>query len=262
MAIKVIEDTIKDADQLLVDMNSLLGALKATSEALRPFDEDARKEFKSVPMFLAQTSATLRKVPISKFEFNYPALSSFVANGESSNDSFRRLHDALYSLSQLNEKLTERKYLLKFDTEREEARALANRALGDLAISIISQFELMDSDAYVYLSVDKYCDANGISPSVLLGTILQALEVSGESPRGYEKLSAYYDRMMEFDPTFVGECEEYAFPLNDEMCEALLSGKLSLPDARKRLADHLAQREEKELSGVNSMNLIQAMHLQ
>lgn len=258
---KVIEDKLKEASKVLDETLAMIEQVSHVAEYLEPFTKEKKQEYGSLPKYIAQCTLGLKNACISGFELNYPALAAVVSNGQNDDDGMRRLHDGLYWLGQLNAALVDCKYLVKTDVERSKMYEQTKKIVSDLAIFLIIQYRLyVDTDQY-YLSVSKYCERCGITPSVFYGDLLLKLEWANVKPYGYEVISEWYQPLLDMDPVFVAECEEFGFPLTDEMSERIATGVLPIAEARAELTQFLQQSEEKEIEGVTPLNMIEKMNL-
>lgn len=257
---KVIEDIMPRAEDVLAETVDLIYQVFHASEWLRPFGKWAQEKFGSLPQYLAQSAAGLKAANIAGFDFNYPALSYVVANGQSNDEGMRRLHDGLYRLGQFHNTLVEHKYLVKFDTEREELLKQAKQVVGDLAIFVITQYKLYEDGGH-YMSVVSYCEKQGVSPSVFYGDMLMKMAWADAAPYGYELISEWRQPLLDVDPVFVAECEEHGFPLTSELSQQVVSGTLPVAEARDLLAQFLQQSEETTVEGMTPANMISRMNL-
>lgn len=259
---KIIEDRMPQAKGVLEETVHLVKELRNVANSLELFTEEMRQEYATLPRYIAATAVALRTADISGFDVNYPCLSSILADGQGDDDGLQRLHDGLYRVGKIHSELSNVKYMVKFDNQRIRLREDAMHAVGDLVIFILTQYNMYGiEDDGCYLSVNSYCEQQGITPSVFIGELLLDLEWSGCTPYGYESISEYRSALMDFDPGFLSECEEHAFPLTSDICEKILDKKLSLSEAREMLSDFLKQSEETAVEGMTPANMIKRMNL-
>lgn len=259
--VKVLEDVIPQASDMLREVLSLQQELSKCEEVLRPFGPEQKEQYRTLPQYIVKGAAVLKSAVISGFDMNYPVLSSALENGLSADEGMRRLHDGLYRVGQFYNRLCELKFAVKLDTDRESMHDVVKQAVGDLAVYVITQYKLDSLDSGVYLSVSEYCDRSGISPSILYGELLLVMDKVEAQPFGYESISPYRQELLDIDPVFVAECEEQGFPLTAEMSERIVKGELSLNDARATLMEFMQQREEKVVDGMTPANMISRMNL-
>ena len=259
---KVVEDVMPNASRVLEDCIALADGLLCASDALKPYNV-LESNGTSLAQYIAKTATVLKGANLGSFEINYPSLSLMLANGQSSDDAMVRLHDGIYKLGRLNSLLKQQKYVVKFDEDREKLQILAKEAAGDIIIFIIVQYNLytaMDSDE-CYLSVNNYCERSGLTPSTFYGEMLLRLEATGQTPYGYEVLSKWRSALLDIDAAFLTECEDSGFPLDDEMSSDIVSGKVTIPEARNKLAQFIQQQESKEVKGITPMNMLKRLEL-
>lgn len=260
-SIRVLEDTIPNAKAMLQEAISLQGELLKCVDALQPFGPAQKAEYGTLPKFIVKSSTVLRSVCISGFDLNYPVIRSVIVNGQSRDDGMRRIHDGLYKVGQLYNRMSELKFAVKLDKDRSELRDLACKAAGDITVYIITQYKLDNYDQGVYLSVTEYCNREGITPAVLYGEMLHAMEAVGADVYGYESISEYRQALIDIDPVFLAECEEYGFPLTSQMSKDIINGTMSLDAARSELTEFLQQMEETEVRGMTPANMVSRMNL-
>lgn len=259
---RAIEDVMPNALLVLEECLNLANGLLYVGDALKPYNVIEAKGT-SLAQYVAQTAAMIKSADINNFEINYPALSAMLANGQSDDDCMVRLHDGIYKLGRLNSMLKQKKYIVKFDDDREQLRELAHDVAGDIIIFVIIQYNLHrveDSDE-CYISVDTYCGRHGITPSLFYGEMLLRLEATGKTPYGYEPLSKWNSALMDIDAAFLVECEDCGFPLDDDMSADIVNGKLPIAAARNKLAEFLQQRETKEVKDISPMNMLKKLEL-
>lgn len=261
MSAKIIEDELRVSAGLLSELNTLLKEVINVRWWCQPYGREQREKFKTLPQYMAATRSGLQSACIKNFESNYPTISSVIADGDGSSSIVPRLHNGVYKLSSLNNKLKKLNYLVKFDDDRDELRDLANLIIADLAIFILTQYKLDEYNSWVYLSVSEYCQREGITPGLYAGNMWYILESTGQTLYGYDALSKYYDDMNELDSAFLVECEENDFPLTDELCEKILSGKLPMAEARGMLIEHMKTVEKSEVKNINPSNMVQMLNL-
>lgn len=261
MSIKVLEDNIKDAKALLSEAHALIGLLTKAIPWVQGSQSEEAKRNGGPGKYIVLSRAALQSMQLTNFDRCYPTVAAVIANGRAEEFGNGRLVDGVYKIGQFNAKLQAAKYLIKTDNERQEVRELLYAILGDLALFIIMQFGLATNTDAVMLSVQEYCEAQRISPDILYGELLGLLEEIEQSPYGYEPISPYYDDLMGMDPVFVAECEEAQYPLTEDVAQRLLSGALSIEEARGQLAEFQRQVTQVEVKGIDPGNMVSKLNL-
>lgn len=258
---KIHEDTIPNAKEVLGELMELQGKLHGTFKALRSFGPEEKATYGSLPKFFVGRRAELMSFAIDGFSMQYAHVNDILRNGRSSNDSGVRLNDGIYKLGLLVNRLRDVKFMVTSDNDCKELRDLAARTLGDFVVYIITQFGLSHCDEFLYLSVQDYCAKSGISGDIFYGAELTLLDEIGESVYGYESISPYRDDLMDIDAGFVAECEDAAFPLNESMCRSLIDGSMDIIEARAELQNWLQSMKDTEIEGISPLNIVEKMHL-
>lgn len=261
MAIKVIEDTMKNAGAVLSETDELLDHLMEAWPWVQPSNSSNAIQAGGPAKYIVACRVNLQKLGLAGFDRTYPAISLAVSSGNGSDDSNARLVDGIFQIGKLNMLLEENKCMLKTDDQRNQARAMLKTAIGDFAIFLLSQYKLGRADDEIYLSVNEYCARGGITSSVLYGNILNTLEIVGEQPYGYEEISPYYDDLVGIDPGFLAECQEARYPLTEERCQSIIDGSMPLEVARGLLTEFQKNIVDVDMDGINPNNMIQRMHL-
>lgn len=260
---KVIPDSNKNAYTLLREVHTLLNRELVSAEWLAPYGSEAKKSYPTLPSYIMAGKVALSKAGLANFNANYPTIKEVIANGETVEDGSKRLHDAIYKLGSANDSLVKFNYLVKLDADREDIRQQLLQSAGDLILFLIVQYELDKSmDGEVKLSVNAFCEKEGVTPAVFYGELLNQLELTGVQVYGYESISKWNEQLLDIDPVFVAECEENNFPLIDDICQLICDGKLSIPEARNQLAAFLKESEEKEVDDISPTNMIARLNLE
>lgn len=258
---KIKEDTLPKAKEVLSELISIQQSLYRMREALCPFDADAKQTYGSLPKFLVARRAVLQSYAIKGFSVQYPHVNLMISDGMNDDAGMFRLHDGVYKLGQAMQALQACKFMVKTDAECMDIHTYVSKSLADFTVFVITQYGLADTDEYVLLSVSDYCGREGMTPEVFYGSQLTLLEATGESVYGYESISPYKDDLLDIDATFVAECEEANFPLTDTVSKAIISGELPIAEARGQLQTWLEQMEQKEVKGITLRNMVQKMNL-
>lgn len=259
---KIIEDTMPKAADVLKECMGLTNELCKVAEALAPYSSVEPGKFATLPAYLAWSVNELKQAAITGFSVNYPNLSEMFANCQNSDEGMRRMHDGIYKVGQIAAELSAHKYLIKFDEQRAALAEQTKQAIGDMCIFLITQYQLYSGEEDgILLSVHSYCERNGITSSVLYGGLLLKLEWVGVEPYGYESISEYRQDLIDIDPVFVAECEECAFPLTKQLSQDIISGKVSISEARGLLTTFLQQTDETTVEGMTPASMIKQMHL-
>lgn len=256
---KIVEDFSKDAGRLLGELSDLTQATKAVRFWLT---DENNAEGLSLPRYVIKGREALMELPIREFNVNYPTVVSVVSNGQlDASDTGNRLHDAIYKLGQLNERLSELRYLVKQPEDREGLSKLAGEIAGDLAIYIITQYRLTETETAVYLCVEEFCSRNGILPKGFYTDMCRVCNQMGVEPYGYEVISPYREKLLEIDAAFLSNCEEAGFPLSSEISEAICNGSMTILEAQRLLNAHMQDSTETAVDGLNTSNMISRLHL-
>lgn len=257
---KVISDTIKDAGTLLTEVTDLLFILSDARQWVQPSSSQECLRAGGPAKYIVQSRMQLQKVNLSGFDRNYPTIDSALSNGKAEDAAAARLVDGVFKIGKFKELLTGNNFMLKTDAQRQEADKLLCVAIGDLAVFMILQFHLHQPEI-IHLSVQEYCTRQGIGQDILYGTMISVLESVGQAPYGYEEASPYYDEMMGIDAGFLAECEEAGFPLNEELCKQILGGTVTLEAARGQLYEYKRTTTEVEVSGMDTLNMVERLNL-
>lgn len=258
---KIKEDTLPKAKEVLIELLDIQQSLYGMKMALHPFNAETKATYGSLPKFMAARRASLQASAIKGFSVQYPHVNIMISDGMNDDAGMFRLHDGVYKLGQAMQRLQACKFMVKTDAECDEIADLVNKSLADFVVFVITQYGLSDTDNYVLLSVSDHCGKEGMSPEVFFGSQLTLLEATGETVYGYESISPYRDDLLDIDATFVAECEDANFPLVESVCKDLISGKLPIAEARGQLQTWLEQMEQKEVEGLTLRNMVQKMNL-
>lgn len=261
MAVKVIEDNMKNAGAVLSETWELLGNLLDGWPWVQASNSSNALQAGGPAKYIVACRVNLQKLNLSGFDRSYPSLSAAVSSGNTNDESNPRLIDGVFKIGRLNMMLEETKCMLKTDDQRAQARQLLKVAIGDFAIFLLAQFQLGRSDDAIFLSVSEYCGRHGVTQSVLYGELLNAMEMVDEHPYGYEEISEFHDDLVGIDPSFLAECQEAQYPLTADVCQAIISGTLPIEAARGMLLEFQKNTEEVEITGLNANNMVQRMHL-
>ena len=257
---KIIENFSSDAGSMLTELVSLATATDSVSGWL---SDRNNTEGLSLPRYVVKARAELSAIPISSFRVHYPTIMSTIANGNIDELDFgHRLHDAIYKLARLNERLLALNYLVKQPNDRSELSQLAKEITGELLIYIITRFRLADCDDGVYLCVQEFCNYNNLDAKEFYFMAKQLLDNTGVEPYGYEVLSPYRNALLEIDPVLLGECEDAGYPLTADICEKICNGAMSLAEVSGLLSAHTGNLSDGENSGLTPTNMISKLKLE
>lgn len=258
---KIVEDNFANAAPLFSEVMSLVHTFSEMREYTQSTAVTMRNNVNPAQYIVAGRQAW-SKVNAPGFSRTYPTIATIIANGSTEDYSAGRLIDAIYKVGQLFAYLTANKNMLKTDAQRAEADRLLCKIVGDFCVFLITQYRLARTDDATYLSVSEFCNRNKVSPSVVYGSLMDLMKSVGEEPYGYEPMSPYFEDMQEVDPVFVSECEEKSFPLTGKMCEDLISGKLSVEEARGELIKFEQDTVVTTVEGMTTGNMIKKLNLE
>lgn len=258
---KIKEDILSKASETLMELLAIQDSLVRTRDALRTYEDECKRGQITLPKFLVARRAELTAAAIKSFSMQFPHVTAMISDGRNSDAGMFRLHDGVYKMGQMTQKLQGCQYMVKVDAECLAIRELANKATADFIVFIITQYGLSQTDQHVFLSVSEYCDRAGITPEVFYGSQLNLLESTGETVYGYESISPYRDDLMDIDATFVAECEENNFPLSEDICQDIIAGTLSMVEARGKLQSWMEQLEQHEVKDITLSNMVQRLNL-
>lgn len=257
---KIIENFSSDAGSML---NELVALATAADNASGWLSDRNNTEGLSLPRYVVKARAELSSIPINSFRVNYPTIMSTISNGNIDELDFgHRLHDAIYKLARLNERLIALNYLVKQPTDRTGLSQLAKEITGELLIYIITRFRLADYDNGVYLCVQEFCNDNELDAKEFYFAAKQLLDNTGVESYGYEVLSPYRNALLEIDPVFLGECEDAGYPLTSDICEKICNGEMTMAEANGLLIAHTGNLSDGENSGLTPTNMISKLKLE
>lgn len=258
---KIVEDPVQNGSSVISEVTELISELWDAVYWLYPTNSQvARREGGPAKYVVASRTALSRSV-FSGIEARYPCTFGLVMDGRISDAGAPRLTDAIYKLGNAVQEMKRLKCLIKSDADRASLRDLISQAIGDLVVFLIIQFKLYDQETEVYMAVANYASGKDVSPDVVYGELLDWLATTKQSVYGFEICSRYYTKLQEMDAVFLAECEEYFFPLTDDLCEGLVSGNLLISDVRSQLTAFKKGSIEEEDEKITPDNIIKRMQL-
>lgn len=260
MAVKIVEDNMKNAKGIFTEAFELTMALYNAYSWVQPSASPEAVNAGGPAKYIVAGRTHLQNLPLNGFDRLYPALHSTVSSGTATNESNPRLVDGIFKIGKLHQFLTDNRYMLKTDAQRQTAREFIAVIIGDLAIFMISQFQLANPST-VFLSVSESCSKLGITKDVAYGTLLNAMDTVGQAPYGYEEASPYYDELTGVDAAFLSECEEASYPLTEDICVRIIDGSLPIAEARGLLAEYKQSSREVEITGMDASNMVTKLQL-
>ncbi len=233
---KIVNDKVSNAEGLLQGTMALLDSVLAMSDATLTLQQYAQKTGvrKSLPMFVAETAATLKKSISHDFKNEYPAIASVAVNGDTGG-MLNRLVNAIYSLSNVYKELNACNCVVKADADRKRLHESILDIIADLSVFLCIRFELYTcADGVCTMAVANWCDHQRITPEVFYAMMLDNIKSTGREFYAYEEISETYTEMLREYPEFMADCEDNNYRLTDSIAKDILDKKLTIADATER----------------------------
>ena len=253
----VVSAIIPHADAFLNECVGLVDELSEMRKALMPYSKMTKRV--RVAQFIADSAKQLKEHAIRNFEQEYPTISAIFESGSIPDACMHRFNDAMYSTSVVIQQLGKSAFVIKLDADREELQKELSTAIGGFIYVLYTVFMLFETPEKETLAVKKFCDEQGITADVLLGTLMHLFESNGAEYYIYEPQHPMYAAVNAYDPGFLGQMEEEGFTISMEQAEGLVTGQLSSAELMNQLTKHMESREEVQ---ADSMSIIKSMRLQ
>lgn len=231
MAVKVVADSLPNAEAVLTEALGFMEAVDMLREAVAPYSLNGNG--RTLPRFIAETSVLLKQRLIKDFSVFFPSISNLIENGAGSTAGMGRLHDACYFYNKVQKEIHNNGCMLKSDDIRGELYEQLQTITGDIIVFICIQYGLYALDSgEVTMAISKHCERCKFTPDVFYGVLIGTLEEVDRSWYAYEPISPMYQALNEFDPNFASECEESMYPLTDAMAKDLVEGRVDVAKMR------------------------------
>ena len=255
---KTVPDTIKNAEAVLDALLDFKCVAQNLALSVAPFEVEGNG--RTLPRFIVETSVAMKESLVHDFGNRFPALSTYITNGEGISNS--RLHDACFNFNIAQREILKHNCVIKDDATRQNIFDRLNLTVADIIIYTCMQFDLMSlADGQITVAVQSHCERTKISPDVFYGILMQDLCDTGNTWFAYEKISPRYSDFMEFDAVFASECEEAFFPITDADADKLIYGEVPLDKYRIKLNKFLRRTVETDKDEVSPSSLVSMMKL-
>lgn len=256
---KVIADTIKNADAVFAELNAFSNTILELYRDTMEYSRTDRKD--PLPRFVSNTTLGMKSHLVYNFSAQFPNIASLIINGQGGGSGeVARLYTGCFNFNEGQKAVQSKKCIFLSDADRTPVNTAFGTAAANIIVFLCSQFKLYDYDNEVYMSVHKYCEQQGVTPGVLYDLLQGSLLEVGGTWCAYDTMSPLNAAMEDLDPIFLEECRDAGFPLTDELASKILDGELTVAIVRGNLDAYKSGEEEIEGEGtlssfVDSMSL-------
>ncbi len=253
---KAVADSFANADKVLSELFEFEQVALDMTEQLDTYANIGNG--RSLPRFITETSVALKQLLVKDFSLSYPNIQGLVENGNSASLSLGRLHDAIFKFNQVQQEVHKANCVIMVDVKRSELVEKLKDVVGDICVFIVIQYSLNRvADGELPVSIMSHCERVGITPEVLYGVMIDTLKNEGRSWYAYESISPVYQDFMDYDSSFLAECEDNMYPISDEMAQSLINGDADLSYIRGLLLTKVKDMVEEEVNVTPSTLLAQ-----